>query len=207
MLEECVRHGKPFPDFSRTDDYQVWLTLHGEIEDENFLRFFERIGQERLATFDPHDFLILGLVARDKKIPAALRDRLPRLLELGVLERIARGKVVLSHRLYPSAGERAVATQKRDAARERNKADLFKYIDENKATGVAIEALLAVVPSLSRSSVKRLLDELRQVGRVHPVGTKRNVRWFPGPAPGFGSENLAEGREWAKSLSSPFTEE
>lgn len=23
MLEECVRHGKPFPDFSRTDDYQV----------------------------------------------------------------------------------------------------------------------------------------------------------------------------------------
>lgn len=195
MLEDCVRHGKPFPDFSRTDNHQVWLTLPGEIKYESFLQFIERIGQERLASLDAHDFLILGLVLRDKTIPAALRDRLPQLLELGIVERIARGKVVLSHRFYPAIGTRAIAIQKRDATRERSKADLFELIGENKATGVAMEAILGVMPTLSRSSVKRVLDELRREGRVHPVGTKRSVRWFPGPAPEFGSESLMEAHE------------
>jgi hypothetical protein len=103
--------------------------------------------------------------------------------------------VVLSRRFYPTTGARTGAIQKRDAARERNKADLFEIIAENKATGVEMGALLAVTPSLSRSSVKRVLDELRREGRVHLVGTKRNVRWFPGPAPGFGSGSPAEGSE------------
>lgn len=195
MLEECVRHGKSFPDFSRTDDHQVWLTLDGEIKYEGFLRFIESIGQERLASLDAHDFLILGLVVRGKTIPAALRDRLPQLLELGIVERIARGKVVLSHRFYPATGARAAAIQKRETAREQSKADLFELINESKATGVAMEALLAVTPSLSRSSVKRVLDELRQEGRVHPVGTRRSVRWFPGPTPGFGSTSPSEAGE------------
>jgi len=124
-----------------------------------------------------------------------LRGRLPQLLQLGIVERIARGKVLLSHRFYPATGARAIAIQKRDAARERNKADLFKLIDENKTTGVAMEALLAVTPSLGRSSVKRVLDELRQEGRVHPVGTKRNTRWFPGPAPDFGPASPTEANE------------
>jgi len=195
MLEECVRNGKPFPDFSRTDDHQVWLTLDGEIKYEGFLRFVESIGQERLASLDAHDFLILGLLVRGKAVPAGLRDRLSQLLDLGILERIARGKVVLSHRFYPATGVRAAATQKRDIARERNKADLFKLIAGNQGTGVAMEAMLAAMPSLNRSSVKRVLDALRREGRVHPVGTKRNVRWYPGPAPGFGSGSLAEGSE------------
>ncbi|HSK80640.1 MAG TPA: transcriptional regulator, partial [Thermoanaerobaculia bacterium] len=193
ILEECVRHGKPFPDFSRSDDYQVWLTLEGDIKYEGFLRFIESVGQERLASLDAHDFLILGVVVRGKAIPVALRDRLPQLLDLGIVERIARGKIVLSHRFYPATGPRAAAIQKRDTARERNKADLFKLITENQETGVAMEAMLAVLPSSNRSSVKRVLDALRREGRVHPVGTKRNVRWYPGPAPEFGSGSLAEG--------------
>ena len=122
-----------------------------------------------------------------------LRERLPQLLKLGIVERTARGKVVLSHRFYPATGAPATATQKRDAAREQSKADLLKLIDENQATGTAMEALLAVVPSLSRSSVKRVLDELRRERRIHPVGTRRNARWFSGPAPLFGSGNPAKG--------------
>jgi hypothetical protein len=100
---------------------------------------------------------------------------------------LARGKVVLSHRLYPFSGPGAAATRKRDAARDQNKAALLRHVIEHNDAGVAMDALLAVVPSLSRSSVKRLLDELRREGGVHPVGTKRNVLWFSGPEPGFGS--------------------
>ena len=46
IFEEQIKESKPRPDFSHTDAYHVWLTLHGEIQDEGFLRFLERIGRE-----------------------------------------------------------------------------------------------------------------------------------------------------------------
>jgi ATP-dependent DNA helicase RecG len=180
MLEECVRQSKPLPDYSRSDAHQVWLTLHGEIQDENFLRFLQNIGPEELATLDAHDYLILGLIARGGKIPASLRSRVPRLLEHGILERIARGKLVLSHRLYPTADKAGAHARTRDQAREQNKAMLLKHLESNRSAGSAMEDLIAAFPMLSRSTLKRLLDELRKEGRVHSKGTKRNTRWLPG---------------------------
>ncbi|HOW71011.1 MAG TPA: ATP-binding protein [Phycisphaerae bacterium] len=179
MLEECVRQSKPLPDYGRSDANQVWLTLHGEIQDEDFLRFLERTGQETLDKLDPHDFLILGLLAREQRIPGDLQARLPRLLELGLLERIARGKVILSRTLYQIAGQLVPAAPK-DQAREQNKSRLVGHIERHKADGAAMRDLLAAFPTLGRSTLKRLLDELRTEGRVHSQGLKRQALWFPG---------------------------
>ena len=180
MLEQCVRHGKPLPDYGRSDAHQVWLTLHGEILDEDFLRFIERIGPDVLDALDPHDFLILGLVARGQKVPIELRSRAPRLVELGVLERIARGKLVLPHKLYPAAG-RSTKVRQRDLVREQNKARLLEHIELNKAIGSSLKVLLSVLPTLSRDQVRTLLRELRRAGRVHPAGATRTSLWYPGP--------------------------
>jgi len=170
----------PLPDYSRSDAHQVWLTLDGEIRDENFLKFLERIGDETLDSLDPHDYLILGLITSGKRLPAELQPHLPRLLELGILERIARGKPVLSHRLYPAAGKAGALARTRDRARNQNKTLLLKLLESNRAAGSAMEDLVAAFPTLSRSSLKRLLDELRKEGQVHSRGTKRQARWFPG---------------------------
>jgi hypothetical protein len=137
---------------------------------------FQNIARTKAGLVDVHDFLALGLVARSKKIPFALQNRLSRLVELGVVERIARGKIVLSHRLYPSSGPGAAATRKRDAARDQNKVALVRHIIGRRAAGAA-------------------MDELRREDAIHPVGTKRNVRWFPGPEPGFGSTSRSEDPE------------
>jgi ATP-dependent DNA helicase RecG len=178
IMEECVRLGKPLPDYSRSDPHQVWLTLDGSIRDENFLKFLERIGQETLDTLDPHDFLILGLIVSGKRLSAELQPHVPRLLELGILERIARGKPVLSHRLYPTADKSGAHARTRDQAREHNKALLLKHLESNRSSGSAMEDLIAAFPMLSRSTLKRLLDELRKEGRVHSKGMKRSTRWF-----------------------------
>ena len=69
IFEECIRESKPQPDFSHSDEYQVALTLHGEIQDPQFLRFLEQVGQERLTTFVTHDFLLLDLVHREQPSP------------------------------------------------------------------------------------------------------------------------------------------
>ena len=62
IFEESIRQGKSLPDFSYTDEHEVVLTLDGQIQDENFLRFLEKIGQEKLASFTTEDFFVLNLV-------------------------------------------------------------------------------------------------------------------------------------------------
>ena len=46
IYEEAIKHSKPIPDFSQTDQYQVAITLHGTVQDQNFIRFLEKIGAE-----------------------------------------------------------------------------------------------------------------------------------------------------------------
>ena len=77
MFEESIREGKPRPDFAGTDEYQVSLTLRGEIQDEAFLRFLERIGQETLASFSTTDLVVLDLVHRSEENPQGARVARP----------------------------------------------------------------------------------------------------------------------------------
>jgi len=189
IVEECVRHGQPLPDYSHSDAHQVWLTLDGEIRDANFLKFMERVGEETLATLDPHEFLILGLIASGKRLPAELRPHVPRLLEVGVLDRTGRGKPVLSHKLSEGTRTRSAATQNKIDARARNRAQLLDFIRSQTLAGRAMEDLMAEFPSLSRSTIKRLLDDLRSDGLIHSRGLKRFARWFPGSIGSIGPEN------------------
>ena len=71
IFEESIRQGKPLPDFAHTDEHEVVLTLDGQIQDENFLRFLEKIGQEQMASFMTEDFLVLDLVHREQPIPVS----------------------------------------------------------------------------------------------------------------------------------------
>ena len=65
MFEESIKEGKPKPDFSGTDAHQVALTLLGEIQHPEFLRFLQKVGKERLASFTTSDLLILDAIQRD----------------------------------------------------------------------------------------------------------------------------------------------
>lgn len=115
IFEECIRESKPQPDFRESDAYQVALTLHGEIQDPQFLRFLEQVGQERLAAFVTQDFLLLDLVHREQPIPDLLRDRLPFLVDQGLIERTGRGRGVrymLSRALYAFLGQGGVYTRR-----------------------------------------------------------------------------------------------
>lgn len=41
IFEESIKQGKPLPNFAHTDQHEVVLTLDGQVQDENFLRFLE----------------------------------------------------------------------------------------------------------------------------------------------------------------------
>lgn len=184
IYRQCIRQSKPMPDLSRTDESLVWLTLHGEVQDPEFLRFFEEIGRERLRTFSTDDFLIVGAVHSGESLHPSARPRVERLLELGVIERIGRGRgsrLLLSRRFYRHLGKAGVYTRKRGLDRETNKALLLKHIQDNEVSGARMEELRQVLPSHSRSQVQVLLRELVNQGAVHVHGRTRAGHWYPGP--------------------------
>jgi ATP-dependent DNA helicase RecG len=183
IYEESIRHSKAVPDFAQTDKYQVGMTLHGTVQDPNFVRFLEKVSKERAVAFSTQDFLILDLIHREQKLTEPLKLRVADLLEQGVVERVARGKFVLSRKFYSFVGQKGVYTRKRGLDREQNKTLLLKHIEDNRAEGSPLQDLMQVLPALSRNQVQKLLQELRHEGKAHNIGPTRASRWNPGPAP------------------------
>jgi ATP-dependent DNA helicase RecG len=187
MFEESIKEGKPRPDFTGTDDYQVEVTLRGEIQNPAFLGFLQKIGADRLATFGTRDILILDAVQREEPLPDDLKDRLPHLLDEGIIERIGRGRgarLILSRGLYDFMGKGGIYTRQKGLDRETNKTLLLRHIAENSASGSGLPELQQVLPALSRFQVQKLIQELRAEGRIRlwPPATRRGARWYPSNA-------------------------
>lgn len=182
IYRECIRQSKPLPDFSRTDAHSVWLTLHGEIQDPEFLRFLEEIGTERAASFSTEDFLVIDLVHREQPIPDVLKPQVEHLLEQGVIERVGRGRGVrhlLSQRFYRFLGRPGIYTRKRGLDRETNKALLLKHIRDSGLVGSSFTEFAEVLPALSRRQIQGLLQELRCEGLIMLKGAKKGAKWLP----------------------------
>jgi ATP-dependent DNA helicase RecG len=181
MFAEAIRGGKPLPDFSASDAFQVSVVIRGEIESPAFLRYLERLGQEKLASFTTHDLIVLDALRRDEPVPASLGPRLARLIDLGAVEQIGRGRGVrhlLSRSLYAEIGERGTYTRRRGLDRETNKELLVRHLRDAASTGSPLSELVQVLPQLSRRQVRLLLEELRDQGRVHVEGERRRARWL-----------------------------
>jgi ATP-dependent DNA helicase RecG len=184
IYRECIRQSKPMPDFTHTEAHSVWLTLHGETQDQEFLRFLEEIGHERIADFTTDDFLAINYVHCEQPVPDHLKPRIELLLDQGIIESVGRGKgrrLFLSRRFYHHLGKSGVYTRKRGLDRETNKALLLKHIEDNHDEGSRMDALRQVLPALGRSQIQVLLRELVKQGSIHVHGATRAALWYFGP--------------------------
>ena len=111
-------------------------------------------------------------------MPDDLRDRISRLLEIGVVERVARGKFILGRRYYAAVGKKGVYTRKRGLDRATNKELLLKHIRENIVTGSKMDEFYQVLPGLTRSQIQLLLRELKAESRIYLEGKTSAARWF-----------------------------
>ncbi|SPE35548.1 hypothetical protein SBA6_470054 [Candidatus Sulfopaludibacter sp. SbA6] len=113
----------------------------------------------------------------------SLRSRLSALEELGVVERIGRGRGVRylpSQKFYSEIGRAGAHTREKGLDRQTNLALLLRHVGENAVSGARLQDLLDVLRHLSRDQVQGLLRELKDAGRIHPKGTTKAGRWFPG---------------------------
>lgn len=180
MVENAIRQSKALPDFSGSSEHEVRLTLSGTVQDPAFIRFLERVGEERLRGFSTHDFLALDSLRRHLPLTQLLAVRLPALVEAGVVEQHGRGRGVrylLSRGLYAAIGQRGAYTRERGLDHETNKELLLRHIRENDGDGSPLADLRQVLPALSVSQVQGLLHELRNEGRIRLDGARRWARW------------------------------
>jgi len=182
MFELSIQESKPTPDFTGTDQYQVVLSLDGEVQDPRFLQFLEKVGRETLDLFSTADFLLLHHIHREHRVPEQLQNHLQSLVEKGVVERFGRGrgvKYILSRRYYKMVDERGAYTRKKRLDRETNKALLLKHIKENRDSGSRFNELMQVLPALSNNQVKKLVAELKKDKKIYNIGATRAALWYP----------------------------
>ena len=178
MFELCARESKQPPDYNGTDDYEVFLTLYGKVQDPRFLTFLEKIGRERQVSFEATDFITLDLINREEKLPQWARARMAALLKSGVVEHIGR-KYMLSRKYYEFVDRKGVYTRKRGLDRETNKQLLLKHIRDNRDKGSRLNDLRQVLPALSRRQVQALLAALKKQNKVWMVGKTSAAKWYP----------------------------
>lgn len=180
IYEETILQAKPLPDFAHTDAYQVSLTMHGQMQDPQFLQFLEKIGNARTALFTTHELLVLDLVRREQAVPRELRPMLHSLVDEGIIESLGRGRGVrclLSRRYYQAAGKAGVYTRKKGLDRETNRQLLLKHIHDSGLEGAPLHDLHQVLNFLSEPQVKYLLKGLRAEGKIQMQGFGPGARW------------------------------
>jgi len=120
---------------------------------------------------------------RDKGIPDDLKPRLARLIEEGVIERVGRGRgvrYIISGKFYRLVGQHGIYTRKKGLDQETNKALLLTHLARAGAVGAPMSEFEEVLPAASRRNILRLLQELRDGGKVQARGSGRWVRWHLG---------------------------
>lgn len=181
MIEQAVRQTKPLPDFSKSAAHQVSLILAGTVQNPAFLRYIEHLGEDALSRFQTLDFLTLDLLSRGQSLPEAMTARLPPLVEVGAVESQGRGKgcrFFLSRELYKEMGAPGIHTRQQGLDYETNKELLVKHLRSGGGDGAQMAELQQVLPAQSRRSILRMLQELREEGRVVLVGKTSAQRWI-----------------------------
>lgn len=177
MLVEAVRDSKPLPDYSRSDEHEVFLCLDGHVQDASFIKFLARVESERQPPLSSHEYLVLDLVHRNRPIADTNRGEFEALKKEGLIQSLGRGRgtrYVLNPQLYDAPDKPQPFD--RDAAKRR----ILDYLRARSDEGSPLSDLLNEFQPLSRDQMQTLLKELKADGRVHARGRTKGGRWFFG---------------------------
>ncbi|MCS6919611.1 MAG: putative DNA binding domain-containing protein [Fimbriimonadales bacterium] len=182
IYRTCIEQGKSLPDFSRSTQASVSVSLEGQIRNKDFLRFLQSVDEIRRSQLSVEDYLVLDYIYSDKAIPERLKARIDRLISAGMVERIGRGRgvrYILARKLYEMSGQSGVYTRQRGLDRAANKELLLQHIRGVGERGAQLEELQQVLPHLSRGQIQTLLRNLKQEGKIEVRGSTRGARWHP----------------------------
>lgn len=178
IFEESIKEAKELPDFTGTDDHVVRLRLGAMITNPEIIRLFKEIGDETLSTFSTDDFRVVRCVMDGKQMPKGLRPRASRLVELGVLEKADRNRLIMAQRYYQAIGQTGTYTRLRGISDKVCLELLCQHMKNENNRGLHLIEFSQVLPAYSPRKVQRLLNALARDGRARVIGKTKGAKWY-----------------------------
>ena len=177
MTSQAIKYGKPFPDFSKSDPYNVRLSLEGNIINRDFIVFIRQFSQEFQQELSLEDYLVLDAVSQGKSIEdPELKSVRKKLLRSGLLKSQGTGKATRYYLADASPSEQPPLTLK-DKSRAAVEIGMLKQIASMKSDGVAISSLEEHIPSKTRKQIYTMLRALADDGLIRMEGENRGSVW------------------------------
>ena len=188
-----LSEGKPEPDYSESDDFNVTAILSATVKDKAFALFVQSIQQslpedQKLTVFD---VMALCEVRDGKRVPS---NKLiaQKLEQKGFLEK--RGKTngihyILPRRYYELAGDTKSYSSASDWDIEQVWTAIKPYLQEHQKVKRA-ELDKIVDGHVSEKQMRRYLDELRKSGRIVTEGKRNYLYYMLGKGEEKGEENI-----------------
>ena len=180
IFESAIREGKGKPDLEKSDDFSVVLRIPAQVKDFKFVLFLEQVSNDQQIHLSFEEIYELEKI-RENQIAENPEYR-KKFLEMGIIEKIGEtsgAKYILSHKYYTQEGKTGVYTRLRGISREEKKLLILKHLKKNKK-GLAQEFRDAF-PNLKRDDINNLLKELKALGQITYLGSKRTGHWILTP--------------------------
>jgi len=177
IFESSIRQGKGLPDFNGTNDSTVQINISAGVKDIEFVKFLEKIINEKQAAFSFNEIYELEKL-REKRMLPSLNHK-EKFLKLGVVEKIGKTsgtKYILSHRYYSYQERPGVYTRIKGFNRESKKELILEHIRrEGKGRR---EDFIDAFPELKPKDISNLLAELKSDGKIRRLGSDRAGFWI-----------------------------
>ena len=173
MYYTCLMEGKPLPDYSKTDDYQVDLCLRAKIVDEAFFIFLKEVQFRRKNKLNAFDLLTLDKV-RQGISTDLFEESVEKLQREGLIksQSSADKKYVLSDLYYEIASQPAYVKEYRIKDLQ-IVASCFE-----KATEISMKEFVKAFENiLTREQVKTLIYKLEDESLLSKIKAQKYTRY------------------------------
>ena len=180
MYQLAIRDSKETPDYSKSDQFTVSVTLKGRVLNKAFVRFVLKCDVGALESLSTEQWLALDRLSREEQLRNCSSESVDQLLSLQLIERVSATRFILP-RLYYEFLDRIDSynrMREKEIKRELLESELQKY----RVDGLHISDLDKILPDEERKAIRRLLKDLEDDNRVHAKGENRWTRYYPGPS-------------------------
>ena len=176
IFDATIRHGKGLPDFKGTDAHTVRINIPAKVKDAEFVRFLEKIINEKQISFSFDEIYELELL-REQKVVARTQHK-EKFLKLGIVEKIGKTsgtKYMLSHGYYSYEKKPGVYTRIKGLDRASRKQLILQHIERQQKAKV--EEFRDAFPDMKDADISNLLWELKSDNKIRHIGSKKTGHW------------------------------
>lgn len=176
IFRYTIAEGKGSPNLSKSDVSVFRLTIPASVKDIGFVRYIERVANQRQITFSTEDLIDL------ERIKNGLRplqeEKIVEWMKMGIVERVGvtrAAKLILSRNYYQQEQKLGEHTRISGLSREATKALILEHISRHKRG--YMHEFQDALPGYDKKAIANMLQELRQAQKIRYEGSPRNGHW------------------------------